>query len=68
MADRIDFDDKGALDDVVIENVKMFHMEWMDDKTVWMRCYKTTNGFSDKDVVFWLRVEKGKIVGRQGEN
>jgi hypothetical protein len=68
MSDRIDSDGKGNLDDVVIENVALFHMEWMDDKTVWMRCYKTADGYSDDDVVFWLTIEKGKIVGRQGDN
>lgn len=67
MADRIDYDDKGRLDDVVIESVAMFHMEWMDDKTVWMRCYKTPGGYSDNDVVFWLTIEKGKIVGNRGD-
>ena len=68
MADRIDYDDKGNLDDVVIEGVAMFHLEWMDDKTVWMRCDKADKGASDDDVVFWLTIEKGKIVGRRGES
>lgn len=67
MSDRIDYDDKGNLDDVVIDNVATFHIEWMDDKTVWMRCYKAAKGHSDDDVVFWLHVEKGKIIGRRGD-
>ena len=67
MSDRIDFDDKGNLDDVVIEDVSLFHMEWMSKKTVWMRCYKKTGDGYEKDVVFWLRVKKGKIVGRRGD-
>lgn len=68
MPDRIDYDDKGNLDDVVVEGVAMFHMEWMSNKQVWMRLYKTENGYSDNDVVFWLTVEKGKIVGKRGDN
>jgi len=68
MADRIDRDDKGNLDDVVIENVAMFRMEWMSDNQVWIRLYKGESGRSDDDVVFWLTVEKGKLIGKRGEN
>ena len=59
MADRIDRDDHGDLDDVVIEDVEMFRMEWMDSGCVWLRCYR-----KDKpDVIFWLK-SKRKIVGQ----
>jgi hypothetical protein len=64
MTNRIDLDDKGNLDDVFIENVSWICMEWMDDKSVWMRFH--TGPGDDDDLVFWLRVEKDKIVGRQG--
>ncbi len=57
---RIDYDDSGNLDDVVVDSVLMFRMEWMDDDLVWIRCYR--RGEKD-DVVFWLKSAK-KIEGR----
>ena len=56
--DRIDCNDKGDLDDIVINNVEMLHMEWMDDNTVWLRCYRKEK----QDVIFWLTYKK-KITG-----
>lgn len=58
-ADRIDYDDSGNLDDVVVDSVLMFRMEWMDDDFVWIRCYRR----GENDVVFWLKSAK-KIEGR----
>ena len=55
---RIDYDENGDLDDIVIENVTMFRMERMSDNTFWIRCYRD-NG---KDVVFNLSSKK-KIIG-----
>lgn len=65
MADRIDYDSKGNLDDVVIENVDMFRLEYMSDNCVWLACYRKPE--AGGDVVFWLNA-KGKITGKQGED
>ena len=59
MADRIDYNKNGDLDDVVVPNVEMFRLEYMDDNTVWIKCYRT----GKTDVVFWLNA-RGKITGR----
>ncbi len=65
MADRIDYSDDGNLDDVAIENVDMFRLEYMAGNCIWIRCYrKDENG---GDVVFWLNA-KGKITGTQGSD
>lgn len=57
--DRIDYDDKGDLDDIVINNVSMFRMERMDDGNFWLRCYCD----GKPDVIFSLN-SKRKITGR----
>jgi len=41
MADRIDYSKTdGNLDDVVVENVEMFRLEYMSDKSIWIKLYK----------------------------
>lgn len=37
--DRFDYDSMGNLDDVVVKNVEMFRLEYMDENIVWIRCY-----------------------------
>lgn len=59
--ERIDNDDDGKLDDVVVSHVSMFHMEWMNDGCVWIRLYRDQKGRDD--LVFWLNSKK-KITGR----
>lgn len=39
MTDRFDYAD-GNLDDVVVEDVKLFRLEYMSDNGVWLKCYK----------------------------
>lgn len=55
---RVDFDDTGCLDDVAIDGVKMFRLEYMSDNSVWI-CLIMNEG---PDHVFWLNA-KGKIDG-----
>lgn len=57
--DRIDYDEQGDLDDIVIRNVSMFRMERMDGGCFWIRCYCD----GKPDVIFWLNSE-AKITGR----
>jgi hypothetical protein len=64
--DRIDYDDKGALDDVVIGNVSCFRLEYMSDNTVWIRCCRA-EGDGRPDMVFWLTA-RGKIKGTVEED
>ena len=59
MADRIDYDANGDLDDIVVNDVSMFRMERMDDGAFWLRCYRT----GKPDVVFRLN-SATKIVGQ----
>lgn len=59
MTDRVDYA-KGNLDDVVIENVTMFRLEYMDSNSVWIRLYRDDPG--KRDVVIRLNA-KGKIKG-----
>ena len=54
--ERIDKDDKGRLDDVVITDVSTFHMEWMDEDCVWIRLYRDKEGLDD--IVFYLRSKR----------
>lgn len=56
--DRIDYGGDGNLDDIAISNVEMFRMEWMDDNSVWIKCYRD----GKPDVVFHLNA-RGKITG-----
>jgi hypothetical protein len=56
--DRFDYDDKGNLDDVVVNDVTCFRLEYMDDNSVWLKCYRD----GKDDVVIWLR-SRGKITG-----
>ncbi|TXH57911.1 MAG: hypothetical protein E6Q97_03495 [Desulfurellales bacterium] len=48
--DRIDYDNDGKLDDVVICGVSMFRMEAMGDGRWWIKLYRE----GGKDEVFWL--------------
>jgi len=57
--DRIDYDECGNLDDIVVNDVTMFRMEWMDNNQVWIKCYRE----GKPDVAFRLSA-RGKITGR----
>lgn len=50
--DRFDYTESGNLDDVVINDVSMFRLEYMDSGHVWIRCYREGKG---KDVVINLQ-------------
>jgi hypothetical protein len=56
--DRVDYDERGDLDDIVVTDVSMFRMERMDSGQFWIRCYR--NG--KPDVVFNLSSSR-KITG-----
>jgi hypothetical protein len=58
-SDRIDYDERGDLDDIVVNDVSLFRMERMADDTFWIRCYCD----GKPDIVFWLNSER-KIIGR----
>ena len=57
--DRIDLDRNGNLDDVVLSNVETFRLEYMNNRSIWIRCYRR----GADDVVIWLNSHK-KIEGR----
>ncbi len=57
MADRIDYAD-GNLDDVVVEDVTMFRLEYMSANHIWLKCYR-----NDKPDIRFLLTAKGKITG-----
>lgn len=59
MTDRIDYDNRGGLDDIVVNHVTMFRMERMDDGCFWIRCYCD----GKPDVIFWLNSAQ-KITGK----
>lgn len=63
MMDRIDYDDAGNLDDVVIENVRTFRLEYMDKNRIWIRLYRDNK----PDLVFHLEAA-GKIAGDHYED
>lgn len=63
MIDRIDYDDAGNLDDVAIENVLMFRLEYMDDNRIWIRLYRDNK----PDLVFQFQAA-GKIAGTHYED
>lgn len=50
MPDRIDRTADGAVDDVVISDVKMFRMEQMSSGCIWIALYRD----GKPDIVFWL--------------
>lgn len=56
--DRIDYNERGDLDDIVVNDVAMFRMERMDGGAFWIRCYRD----GKPDVVFWLNSSR-KITG-----
>jgi hypothetical protein len=56
--DRIDHDESGELDDVVLNDVSMFRLERMDSGNIWIKCYRD----GKPDVVFRLRSAR-KILG-----
>lgn len=49
MGDRISYDDKGGLDEVVRRGVN-FHLEYMDDNTVWISLIRK----GKPETVIWL--------------
>ena len=57
MSDRIDYDDNGELDDVVVNNPISIHIERMDTNQVWLCVY--TADYPD-GMRFWL-TSKGKL-------
>lgn len=57
--DRIDYDERGDLDDIVINDVVVFRMERMSDTSFWLRCYCD----GKPDVVFQVNSET-KITGQ----
>lgn len=59
MTDRFDYADNGNLDDVVVEGVAMFRLEYMDDGHIWMMCYR-----DDRPNVRFSLTARGKITGR----
>lgn len=56
--DRIDYDERGNLDDIVVSDVSMFRMERMAAGNFWIRCYRE----GKPDVVFHLNSAR-KITG-----
>lgn len=59
--DRIDYDERGDLDDIVVHDVATFRMERMermDTGQFWIRCYRD----GKPDVVFNLSSSR-KITG-----
>lgn len=63
MMDRIDYDDAGNLDDVVIANVRVFRLEYMDDSRIWICLYRANK----PDLVFHLEAAS-KIAGTHYED
>ena len=63
--DRCDRDDDGSLDDVVMENVDLVHIERMDDDSIWM-CL--TRGEEDVHLWFSGAVMGAPIQWRVGES
>ncbi len=59
MTVRIDSDKKGDLDDIAIDDVTMFRMEWMDSGSVWICAYTEENPDGHR---FWLNSPR-KITG-----
>lgn len=55
---RIDYGKNGNLDDVVIDDVELFCLEYMDDDHIWIRLYRKNK----KDVIITLTA-RNKIVG-----
>lgn len=55
---RIDYDSRGDLDDIAIQEVTMFRMERMGTGRFWVRCYR--NG--KPDIVIYLTSAR-KIIG-----
>ena len=51
---RIDYDDRGNLDDVALGGVEMFRLEYMDARTIWIAVIRK-DGTED---VFWLRSKR----------
>lgn len=64
MSDRISYDDRGRLDEVVVGSAASFHLEYMSDRQVWMRI--VTKG-KRPDVVVVLTA-KGSISGTVQED
>ena len=53
---RIDYDDNGDLDDVSIENVRLFRLEYLDDNKIWLCCY--LDDIEEPDVIIDLYSKK----------
>ncbi len=57
MPDRFDYAN-GNLDDVVVENVDMFRLEYMSPNHIWLKCYR-----KDKPDIRFSLTARGKITG-----
>jgi hypothetical protein len=66
MTERVTYDDSGALDEVVVHDVATFHLEYLDDNCVWMRCTRK-EGDPRPDIVVKLSA-RGKIKGMAEED
>ena len=62
--DRIDSNDLG-IDDVVINDVKMFRLERMSDTHFWLCCYTADDEKDERygeRIVFQVGIEDGKLI------
>jgi hypothetical protein len=55
-------DDTGELDDIVVEDVHMFRMEFMSDNTLWIACH-LTNG----ETISWWCSSRKRLKLTQSE-
>jgi hypothetical protein len=55
--ERIDYNQRGDLDDIAVGSVDLFRMERMSDGGFWIKLYRS-NG--KKDIVFWLNATKNE--------
>lgn len=63
MADRIKYDDRGDLDEVIVTKPTAFHLEYMQDNQVWMRIDR-----EDGDSIVVVLTARGKIIGTAEED
>ena len=64
MTDRIDFNELGV-DDVAINDVKLFRLERMSETGFFICCYTTENEKDERykeRIVFWANVIDGKLI------
>jgi hypothetical protein len=61
MSDRLDFDQNGEFDELVISKPDFVHIERMSDESVWIGIYK-----GDKRVSLFLS-SRGKVAVTDGD-